>query len=165
MTSARKTTKGFAERTLKNIEYVKKTFDLNGPGEVHMVTQVINSLLGLIIVPHQWGFDDDLKKQNLGKELRVKGLPEWKIILDEPKGNNPKTETLGTLIKHLRNAAAHGRFEFSDNPDSPHLEEVRVVAKDKPQRAKDINWHAEIRGNDLYEFCRKLAELIVQADN
>ena len=163
MTSGRNTTMGFVERTQKNLEYVKHTFDLNGPGEVHMVAQVMNSLLGLVIVPNQWGFDDHLKKQKLRKELREKGLPEWNIIVDKPKGKNSKTETLGDLIWHLRNAAAHGHFAFADNPDSPRLAEVRVVAKDKPLNGKEINWHAEIRGDQLYEFCRRLAELIIQA--
>ena len=165
MSSGRNTTMGFAERTRKNLEYVKHTFDDKGPGEVHIVAQVMNSLLGLIIVPNQWGFDDNLKKQRLAKELREQGLPEWNIILDEPKGNKPKTETLEVLIWHLRNAAAHGRFEFADNPYSPDLEKVRVVAKDKPLHEKEINWHAEIRGDRLYEFCCNLAELIIQANN
>ena len=96
----------------------------------------MSSLLGLIIVPNQWGFDDNLKNQRLGKELREKGLPEWQLILDEPKGKKPKTETLGPLIRHLRNAAAHGPLEFADNPDSPNLQEVTVVAKDKPSMRK-----------------------------
>ena len=165
MPSSRSTTLGFAERTLKNMEYVKHIFHRNGPGKVHMVTQVMNSLLGLVIVPNQWGFDDKLKRLRLKKELRAKGLPEWNIILDKPKSGNPKTDTLEVLIWHLRNAAAHGRFEFLDNPDSPKLEEVRVVVKDKPFGAQEINWQAEIRGDHLYEFCRKLAELIVQANN
>ena len=165
MTSTRGKTPGFAERTLKNMEYMKHSFKLHGPGEVHMVTQVMNSLLGLVIVPNQWGFNDSLKNQSLKKELRKQGLPEWNIIVDDPEDKRPKTETLGTLIYHLRNAAAHGRFEFADNPDSPHLEEVRIVAKDKLFNGKEINWHAEIRGDCLYEFCRKLADLIVQSNN
>ena len=165
MSSERNTTIGFAERTLRNLEYVSHAFDQNGPGEIHMVAQVMNSLFGLVIVPNQWGYDDTLKKQSLRKDLREQGLPEWNIIQDEPKAGNPKTETLGTLIWHLRNAAAHGRFEFADNPDSPHLEQVRVVAKDKPARSKTINWHAEIQGDRLHKFCRKLAELFVQANN
>ena len=67
MTSARGKTTGFAESTLKNTEYVKHSFELHGPGEVHMVTQVMNSLLGLVIVPNQWGFNDSLKNQSLKK--------------------------------------------------------------------------------------------------
>ena len=45
MTSARGKTTGFAESTLKNMEYVKHSFEQHGPGEVHMVTQVMNHSL------------------------------------------------------------------------------------------------------------------------
>ena len=50
-------------------------------------------------------------------------MPDWNIIVDNPEDKRPKTETLGTLIWHLRNAAAHGRLEFADNPDSPECQQ------------------------------------------
>ena len=158
MLFSRNTTEGFAGRTRKNLGYVKSVFDPHDR-QVHVVTHLVNSLLGLVIVPQEWGMDKELKKRTL-QTLAGNGKPEWNITLDDPRGNKPKTETLGTLIWHLRNAAAHGRFEFSGDPDSPHLDKVKIIVKDQPYQDAEMNWRAEIRGDHLYEFCLRLADEI-----
>ena len=43
---------GIAQRTRKNLEYIKCQVDW-GNEEVHVVTQLVNSLLGLVVVPQQ----------------------------------------------------------------------------------------------------------------
>ena len=158
MLSSRNKTEGFSSRTRKNLKYVRTAFvpqDLR----VHVVTQLVNSLLGLVIVPQERGLAKELKKRTR-EDLEAGGLWKWNIVRDKPKGKQPKTDTLGTLIWHLRNGAAHGRFTFSGEPDSPHLEEVRIIVEDKSPKAKKINWRAEIQGDHLYDFCLWLADEI-----
>ena len=103
---------GFALRTRENLRYVKDAFDRGG--EVHVVTHLVNSLLGVVVVPKERYFEETFWSVSL-EELTRRGWPEWCITLDEPTKSNSKTETLGDLIRHLRNAAAHGRFTFIGN--------------------------------------------------
>ena len=162
MLQSRNTFPGFAGRTHINLEYMNSVFVAN-PKEtpVRIVTQVVNSLLGLVIVPEAKIPKDHVLRSRTLQQLKADGWPEWDITLDEPEGDMPKTETLGTLIWHLRNAAAHGRFKFHGEPESRHLEKVTVAVKDKPAgKNKKVNWRAEIRGDHLYQFCLRLAEAI-----
>ncbi len=145
---------GFAQRTRKNLEYVSNARSRNE--DVHIVTHLVNSMLGIVVVPHQHYSKMAFWSVTL-KELR---WPKWDITLDVPKRGKPKTKTLGHLVWHLRNAAAHGRFEFIGEQDSRNLSEVGLVVHDAPGEGQEPNWQAEIGGPDLYRFCLLLAEHI-----
>ena len=141
---------GIAQRTRKNLEYIKSQVD-SGNEDVHVVTQLVNSLLGLIVVPQERELAGCTQKLKL-QELKEKGWPEWVIT----KGK-AKTQTLGGLIYHIRNATAHGRFIFSGQPDSPNLSEVTLTVKDGPPPKEGkpwkATWRASIGGEALYGFC------------
>ena len=48
---------GIEGRTLKNLEYIKDVVDQSpGAGRVHVVAQVVNSLLGLVVLPYEKGY-------------------------------------------------------------------------------------------------------------
>ena len=148
---------GFALRTRKNLEYVRHAFD--SEEDVHVVTHVVNSLLGIVVVPKERYFEESFWSINL-EELTKRGWPKWDVTIDEPPKNGSKTETLGDLIRHLRNAAAHGRFRFSGKPDSRHLSELGLIVEDASSRNRKPNWRAEIAGDGLYQFCLLLADFI-----
>ena len=141
---------GIAQRTRKNLEYIKSQVD-SGNEEVHLVTQLVNSLLGLIVVPQEKELADRTQQLKL-QELEEKGWPEWDIT----KGK-AKTQTLGRLIWRIRNATAHGRFIFSGPSDSPNLWEVILTVEDGPRPEKGkpwkATWRASIGGEALYGFC------------
>ena len=42
---------GFAQRTRKNLKFVRQARDSGA--DVHLVSHVVNSLLGLVVVPQQ----------------------------------------------------------------------------------------------------------------
>ena len=139
---------GFARRTRRNLEYIKAEFDIKGEDSgVHVVTQLVNSLLGLVVLPRE----KHLEVRNDGtklKDLIAQGWPEWNIAKGE-------AETLGKLTSHIRNAAAHGRIKYSS--DSRYLNEVTITVEDSTGKGKPIYWSAEISGDKLYEFCMKFA--------
>ena len=141
---------GIAQRTRKNLEHIKCQVD-RGNEEVYVVTQLVNSLLGLVVVPQQKKLAVRTQQLKLEK-LRDDGWSEWNIT----KGK-VKTQTLGCLIYHIRNATAHGRFRFSGEPDSRCLSQVILTVEDGPTPAKGMpwkaNWRASIRGDVLYRFC------------
>ena len=141
---------GIAQRTRKNLEHIRDQVDQNNK-QVHVVVQLVNSLLGLVVVPQQRKLSAHIRQVKLA-ELKGKGWPEWDIT----KGK-ARTTTLGDLIYHIRNATAHGHFEFSGHPNSPNLSEVILEVADgpPPQNGKPwtANWRAKMRGDDLYSFC------------
>ena len=137
-----------ARRTERNLRYIKAEFDRVGEdSQIHVVTQLVNSLLGLVILPREQYLEVRNEATKLGS-LVSQGWPKWNIT----KG---KANTLGQLSRRVRNASAHGRITFSS--DSRYLHEVLITVQDSADKGKTINWSAEIRGDDLYDFCLKFA--------
>ena len=155
MRESRNSSIGFAIRTRKNLLKVIRAF--KGGEDFHVVTHLVNSLLGIVVVPRERYHKADFLSVPLA-EIYQDGWPKWNILLDEPKGKQEKTETLDRLLTHLRNAAAHGRFSFTGDSESRNLEEVWLVVEDRPNKRAKTNWRAMIRGNELLDFCLKLCD-------
>ncbi len=98
---------GIVERTNKNLVHMRNARK-NG-ADIHEVTHLFNSLLGLIVIP----WERELKGLNVLdisiETLYDRGWPNIDPLLDEYP---VKTKTLKVLVNHLRNAVAHGRFRF-----------------------------------------------------
>jgi hypothetical protein len=142
---------GFAERTSKNLQHIEAVY---GKANIHVVTQVANSLLGLIVFPWEKRLKKGLAKDVARKKLKAlakQGWPEWKINLGT-------SETLGDLVRHLRNAVAHGRMEFSSDHPDPSL--VMVDVRDCEQGKTTPYWSAEIGAVELRDFCLKFIEVL-----
>ncbi len=151
----RNNTKEFARRVRKNLDFIiKKRVE---DEDVHEVTQLVTSLLGLIVFPWADGALNQLDNLCLS-ELEEEGWPRWDILLDE-KGD---TNTLGKLIWHLRNAASHRRIMFSS--DHREMDKVEIEFEDASSANAPINWRAKINAADLKKFCdnftKRLEELV-----
>ena len=146
---------GIVWRTRKNLDHIKREFDDKGKSsEVHVIVHVVNSLLGLVVLPAEKKLVEKGKGPPL-KDLGKKGWPKWDIPDD--------TKTLGDLIYHLRNAAAHGHYTFSSN--SRHLHEVTITVKDSKDGGETFYWSAKIRGDKLYRFCMKFAAYLTSTSS
>jgi len=137
METSRNLTAGFAKRTRKNIEVIEQAY--NDCQEGHVVTQLVNSLLGLIVVP--WERNAAFFHDRLGV-LEAQGWPRIEVT----KG---KCDTLGQLVENLRHAVAHGHFGFSS--ESRSVDEVVIAFSNR-------GWRAEIKAQDLKRLCSKLCE-------
>ena len=153
---------GIVERTQKNLLYMR---DARKSGkDIHEVTHLFNSLLGLIIIPWERELKGVKVLDITMEALYDQGWPNMDPLIDEYPD---KTETLKVLVRHLRNAVAHGRFRFegigSHSADSRQPSEVKVIVCDqrtlwKPKKV--VRWKAEIGGEDLYEFCDRFIQYI-----
>jgi hypothetical protein len=141
----------FSANTDGNLRCIRAARLANDP-TVHEVTQIANSLLGLIVFPFEKGFIRNSLKELRLDQLVADGWPNWQF---EP---GSETETLGELICHLRNAAAHGRMKFCS--DSREPSEVPIKIEDWKQNAKAAYWKASIVASDLQTFCEKLIKLL-----
>lgn len=145
----RNTTEGFAQRVRKNLDFIIQSRAQGS--DVHEVTQLAISLLGLIAFPWQAYALKSLEDIPLSV-LNDKGWPKWDILLDE-KGD---TTTLGKLIRHLRNAAAHRRIRFSS--DDPELHKVKLQFEDAASDTAPVYWRAQINAAELRVFCERFTK-------
>ena len=141
---------GFAERTRKNLALVEGSFAQ--AADVHVVTQIANSLLGLIVFPCGRNFVGGAANLQMS-ELLEHGWPQWEITLGY-------AHTLGQLVRRLRNATAHGRMSFSS--DSRHPEKVYIEVEDFRPRESEPFWRSRIKASELRTFCLKFIDLIDQ---
>lgn len=146
--ASRNETLGFAERTRKNLEFVEAA--LAEGEDVHVVTQLVTSLLGLIVFPWERGFAEYARTVNLAG-LAEKGWPLWEV-----RGRS--CETLGELIRLLRHAVAHGNVRFSS--DSRQVHEVVIEFWNYSPRDRRIDWETSISAPALREFCAKFIHLV-----
>lgn len=138
----------FASRTPRNLEFLESARE--GGADVHVVTQLVNSLLGLVVFPLEKTFARSMLKQKLD-ELVEDGWPSWGFTLR-------KSDTLGDLVYHLRNAVAHGRITFSSDSRVPS--EVVMDAADAKPGTRKVYWRAAIRVAHLRTFCQHYAQLL-----
>ena len=155
---------GLAKRTIKNLDFIK-----NAPrdADVHLVTQVINSLLGLLVFPYE-------KENRLGAELAMvefidpsslasiyetitQHLPVPSLELVKFGG----CKNLKDFLRRIRNAISHNRLEFTGaNPDSRILREVRVSLSDRKQ-GYAIDWEINMSAEDLESLSRFVADRVI----
>jgi hypothetical protein len=139
---------GFAQRTRKNLEFIEDAYD--GKSDVHVVTQLALSLLGLIVFPWERHCAERVKRLGID-DLKDDGWPAWDIYLGESK-------YLGEIIYHLRNAVAHGRLVFSSDSRDPN--DITIDVADHKPKSHVPYWLARIRAPELRQFCLRFIRLI-----
>jgi hypothetical protein len=136
---------GFAKRTEQNLRFIQQARQ-EGKKGVHVVTQIVNSMLGLVVFPWERGFVRGLKQQPVA-DLTSQGWPEWHVTVGAVESQH-----LGEVLLHLRNGTAHGHIEFSS--DSPDPKEVTITVRDR-----DV-WCGDIRADHLQDFCYRFIDLV-----
>jgi len=144
----RGTVGGFIQRTRTNLELIEERYARDSKG--HVVTQLVNSLLGIVVYPWEHQGLDHLKARQMST-IGLEGWPDEIMKLGE-------ANTVEEFIHHMRNAVAHGRITFSS--DSRDLEEVTLTFEDRKDRSKDIDWRVCIHGRHLRQFCTRWMDLI-----
>lgn len=145
---SRNDTLGFAHRTRKNLDYIQHAYKRGE--DVHVVTQLTVSLLGLIVYPKERKLAERVRKLKLS-DLETQGWPMWRIDLGH-------ADTFYQLIRTLRNAVAHGHVHFSS--DDRDIENVTIQFENYHQSTKKLTWRASIASTQLDDFCRRFIELI-----
>lgn len=143
---------GFAERGWSNLTIIEDTFKTQGKG--HVVTQLVQTLLSVLVFPKERWFYEYLSKVEISKlEKR-----DWPL----PKQVIGTTSDMNQLLRHMRNAVCHGGVTFySDAPsgsDSRFVEEITIEFVDRPKRNSDICWKVIMEGKDLRRFLYKIFE-------
>jgi hypothetical protein len=127
----------FAQRTLHNLKFIEQQYKLFEQGEsdteVYEVTQLINSMLGLLVFP----------RESFWKHLRAMSLSE---IPNCPFQPHPAAPSLPELITLIRNGFSHFNLEIP--ADRGYIYKIQIYNV----RNKKVNWRDEITVFELREF-------------
>ena len=155
MATSRDTVEGFIQRTRANLMLIESTYADRGEG--HVVTQLANSLLGIVVYTWEYQGLDDLKARKMC-DVGLEGWPDQ--IMDLGKD---ETHTVGDFIKHARNAVAHRRVTFSS--DDRELSGVTITFEDRKNKKAPPYWRAHINAKHLRQFCDWLTDKIENSVN
>lgn len=134
----------FIERTLKNLERIEEA--LGEEKNVYEVTQLINSLLGLIVLPKEKELNK-IEDINL-EDLESKGWPKLNI-----NGNYGDENSLRGVIRHLRNAIAHFRVTLESKNGC-----LDSIIFEDNCKCKNTKFKCEMEIDSLKHFVKKFAE-------
>lgn len=150
----------FVKRTKENYEKVK-----DGPYEV---TQLINSAIGLLIVPREYEKKNESEKEDKKKNKKIQISDDFvdesllnKMIscVDDKYKNNLD---LAELVRHLRNGIAHCRMDFEPGKTSLHEPDNhigRVIIWDKRNK---INFKIDLPIDLLKEFFMGFSDGVIK---
>ena len=152
----------FASRTKKNLEVIETL--QNEGREVFEVTQLINSMLGLLVFPQQ-RYIQSIPKTPL-KQLENEGWPVPRVT-----GRFRQVTNLNQLIRYLRNAVAHFNIKFIGDGSNeiailrvwnmaPVREKGKIVRDENGKPKEEKNWEAELSLDDIREITYRFIELI-----
>ena len=141
--------KDFAERTEHNLEALRK-FQKDG-FEFYEVTQLINSCLGLLILPKE-NYVTNIP------EIPLEQLKSDKWPIPEIEGNFEQVKDLRELIRYLRNAIAHFNIEFIADTNR-NIEGIKVWNINRDEK---ITWKAKLSIKQLEMLLNKFSELIMK---
>lgn len=134
----------FVRRTRKNLELTEQWRIEHPHANFSEVTHLINSLLGLIVLPKE-------KVLNELQQLHVTptGIPDWRAAFRLVQAEEEPPTELRPFIDGLRNSVAHGSLDFET--DGLEITGVTFVQKsrDKPRR---ILWRASFELDELRIF-------------
>jgi hypothetical protein len=141
----------FARRTLKNLDFIEE--NLGKPGaEVYEVTQLINSLLGLLVFPQQ-RFYTSIPAIPL-HELVQQGWPALETLQGQPPCDNLKD-----LFRYLRNGIAHFNVEFTSDSNA-QIAGIHIWNVDMRNASSRNRWDIQLSLKDLRAITRKFIELL-----
>lgn len=144
--------KDFAYRTRKNLDALRELHETE-PDRVYEVTQLINSMLGLLIFPQQQ-YIDAIPEISLD-ELKQQGWPIPRVM-----GVYPQVSNLKQLVRYLRNAIAHFNLKFRGN-GAGQIAGLCVWNEDP--RTNTITWMAELTVEDLEKITDKFTEQLLKS--
>ncbi|MFG0293477.1 MAG: HEPN family nuclease [Phycisphaerales bacterium JB050] len=138
----------FARRTKHNLKVIRNHQKCGG--EAHEVTQLINSMLGMLVLPKEHYYKR-IPTTSLD-ELRTDGWPETVL-----SGEFEAPKHLRDLVRLLRNSIAHFNIEFITSQNKI----CGVILANKCNCGR-VTWRAELSLNDLEKITRKFVELILE---
>lgn len=146
----------FARRTLANLDAVAHLRRQNSEIQFYEVTNLINSMLGLLIFPQQ-AFVNRIPPIPLS-ELEEQG---WAI--PRVTGKFAQVRDLNQLVRYLRNAIAHCNVKFKAGAED-EIVGLIVWNNDTRRPGSPKTWQAELSLEEIESITRKFVALILSKE-
>lgn len=139
----------FIERTKSILQdYDRITYLNNHVPEKYEVTLFLNCLIGLVVIPSEWYGRRDYESSLLSEQIDN----SWGI--QNTYIQRTDTYSIIGIVKHIRNAIAHGRIE----PFSENMRDITHVEIEDRDRGENLNFEAKIPVDALKIFAIKFAD-------
>lgn len=154
---------GLAQRTIKNLQFMQRAHESGD--DVHIVTQVVNSVLSLLVFPveKEKMFFEAFASVRLDQppdfNAVQKALPDFPALPSLTVRQFTGCKNVRRFFMRLRNAIAHRRIGFSS--ESHDLNEVIITLTDV-DRQKAVEWDISLSAHDLLSLCRYIADEIIK---
>lgn len=139
----------FAQRTRQNLEFVETHARQNPDATLFEVTQLINSLLGLLVFPQQ-RFYRSIPEIPLS-QLSNEGWPSISTLVGTSSCNN-----LRDLMRYLRNAVAHFQIKFIADETTNQITGLELWNI----RRNEENWRIQLTIEELRSITYLFLDLI-----
>ena len=149
-------TRTFAHRVRLNLDAIDAVVSV-APAKAHQVTQVVLTLIGLVVLPRESHYMEAVGDGNMST-LAAQGWPTWTIAHDLSRRPEGAADTLGDLLWHLKSVIEAGRIRTTAG-DVP-FKDVTVFFDQQVAGGGIDTWSASISAPDLRTFCVRLAELV-----
>ena len=153
-------TRVFAHRVRLNLDAIDAVVSV-APTKAHQVTQLVLTLIGLIVLPRESHYLEAAGDSTLA-ELAAQGWPTWTIAHDSvaAAGAPPTPSAICCGTCDRRSASGQIRMTAGDRP----FAEVSIYFDQQVAGGEIVTWSASISAPDLRVFCVKLAGLIARQD-
>lgn len=141
----------FAKRTEANLHAIRGLKKNDGQAPVFEVTQLVNSMLGLLVFPQQ-RYLDRIPETPIS-DLASNGWPIPEVV-----GSYPQVTDLRQLVRMLRNAVTHCNLEFEPGVDND-IDSLTVWNTDP--RSGKVTWKARLTVSDLDTITTKFVALLL----
>lgn len=148
-----KLVKDFIERTMDNLAAIDELVKAQGKKPtVFETTQLVNSCLGLIVMPKEKHIND-IPNRSIQK-LKDEGWPIPQLTNSSEQRHDLN---LRQLIEYLRNAIAHFHIEFNHGDDN-QINGLKLWNEDEKGARR---WESILGVHDLRKLAKKISEEIV----
>ena len=138
--------KDFAKRTKHNLKLIEE--NKSRGEEAYEVTQLINSCLGLLVLPQQ-------RYMNSIPKTPIDDLIKEGWVIPRVTGNFPQIEDLNKLIRYLRNAVAHFNITFISDSEND-IDTLKVWNVNRGIKT----WEAVLGLHELKAILDKFADML-----
>lgn len=158
----------FARRTLLNLEHIDRLYDeetncdkLPEERSAFPVTQLINSLLGLVVFPKE-NYGKSIPDKTLA-ELIGEGWPRLQIFYPSPAcekepHNHKRCDSLKELVRVLRNGTSHFNVKF-ENSSAEQIE--WVTFSNRCRACKELTTSVRLDVDQVRDIAQRYARLII----
>lgn len=141
----------FAKRTDANLRTIRQLAREGGVTPAFEVTQLVNSMLGLLVFPQQQ-YLDRIPETPIA-DLASSGCP-----IPEVLGDYPQVPNLRQLVRMLRNAITHYNLKFE--PGVGNEIKALTVWNTEPRTGK-VTWKARLTVADLDAITTRFVALLL----